>query len=136
MSKTTEPFGYLLAIDIYNVDPVLLDDMSLCEKFLKDLTAFLKMEAQCEPIIMKGDTELYPIKGTGLSAWIPLIESGIQFHSISAKKFLSIDIYSCKEFNPQPTAEWVWNFYRPKSVFNAEDIDIQFIPRGLKYHVL
>lgn len=131
-----KPFGYSLMIDIYNVKPELLDDMSLCSKFLLDITSFLKMESQSPPIIFKGDTDAYPIKGTGLSAWIPLIESGIQFHSISAKQFLSIDIYSCKDFPPQETVEWVWAFYRPGDKFNASDIDYQLSQRGLRYSQL
>lgn len=132
-----EPFGYSLMIDLYNVKSKLLDDKKICKKYLKELVKILGMEAQSKPYVVKLSEKYkkkWPIKGTGLSAWIPLIESGIQFHSISAKGFLSVDIYSCKKFDVNVPMKFTWKTYNPKKIFNPDKIEHYWIRRGLKYH--
>lgn len=128
-----KPFGYLLALDLYNVEEAKLDDVKLCWDYLIGLPLALKMERSADPIVLPGDREQYPVKGTGISAWVPLIESGIQFHSVSVKNFLSIDVYSCCEFDPQVPIQYTWDVYRGGEIV-WKDIDNRLIMRGLRYH--
>ncbi len=122
-----EPFGYLMTIDLYNCREGVCGDIALGYKFLEEIVEKLGMKKQSPPFIFKSDEILYPEKA-GLSGWIPLIESGVQFHTLTTKNFISVDIYSCGKFEPKNLDKFVENYFSPKNV------EINFIERGLKYN--
>jgi S-adenosylmethionine decarboxylase len=118
-------FGYQLLLDLYNVKPGVCDDLNYCYRFLDDSVAVLGMTKQSPPSIFVSPLE-FPEKA-GLSGWVPLIESHIAIHTLSPKNYISIDIYSCKEFDPKTVEEYVTKY------FGAQVIDSQFIKRGFNY---
>ncbi|MEK7138304.1 MAG: S-adenosylmethionine decarboxylase [Patescibacteria group bacterium] len=122
-----KPFGYLLAVDLYACRSGVCDDLNLNYKFLEDMVIELKMKKQSPPFIFKSDASIYPDKA-GLSGWIPLIESGVQIHTISLKNFISIDIYSCRYFSSTNLKDFIQNY------FSAKEIEMCFIERGTKYN--
>jgi S-adenosylmethionine/arginine decarboxylase-like enzyme len=122
-----DPFGYLMTLDLYGCKEGACDDLHLCYKFLEDLVNKLKMTKQSPPFIFKSDDSKYPEKA-GLSGWVPLIESGIQIHTLTPKNFISIDIYSCGKFSTDHISEYV------KDYFKCEEVEMNFIERGLKYN--
>lgn len=124
-----EPFGYLMTIDLYNCRSGVCDDLNLCYYFLENLVVALKMKKQSPPFIFRSDAKLYPDKA-GLSGWIPLIESGIQIHTLVPKNFISIDIYSCGKFSTESIKEFCRNY------FGAEEVEMHFVERGIKYNTL
>ncbi|MDE2001165.1 MAG: S-adenosylmethionine decarboxylase [Patescibacteria group bacterium] len=124
---TGRPFGYSLLLDLYGCDQALCDDMNDNYEFLNKLVQFLRMHKQSEPTVVRTDHETYPDK-RGLSSWVPLVESGIQIHTLTVKNFITIDIYSCREFDREKVGEYV------KSWFRAKDWEEHFILRGTKYH--
>ena len=125
--KKIKPFGYLLTLDLYECKKGLSDDLSFCYKFLGDLVNKLKMHRQSPPFIFKSDNKKYPDKA-GLSGWIPLIESGIQIHTLSKKNFISIDVYSCRKFSTDNIKDFV------KNKFLCKEVEMNFIERGLSYN--
>ena len=120
-------FGYQLLLDLYDCKAGASDDLALCYDFLIAVVRRLKMEQQSPPFIFHSDGEKFPDKA-GLSGWIPLIESGIQIHTLSPKHFISVDIYSCRQFDPDEVRPLVQEFFRPKRV------DEQFLERGVDYY--
>lgn len=122
-----EPFGYLLTLDLYNCKEGICEDVSFCYKFLVDITHELKMHEQSPPFVFISDGETYPDKA-GISGWIPLIESGIQIHTLTPKKFVSIDVYSCGKFSTEHIEEYVKNY------FEAEKVEMNYIERGIDYN--
>ena len=82
-----EPFGYLMTIDLYGCKEGVCDNISLCYKFLDEIVTELGMKKQAPPFIFKSDEVLYPDKA-GLSGWVPLIESGVQMHTLTPKNVL------------------------------------------------
>ena len=122
-----KPFGYLLTLDMYNCKEGVCDDISLCYRFLEDLPIELKMEKQSPPFVFKSDAVKYPDKA-GISGWVPLIESGIQIHTLTVKNFITVDIYSCKQFKADTVSEFVHKYFYPK------EIDMNLIERGLKFN--
>ncbi|MGD0328509.1 MAG: S-adenosylmethionine decarboxylase [Minisyncoccia bacterium] len=126
MSKI-DPFGYLLTLDLYECKKGACDDLSLCSKFLEDIVVQLKMDKQSPPFIFRSDTIAYPNKA-GLSGWIPLIQSGVQIHTLTPKNFISIDIYSCGKFSADNIEEYVRNY------FGCKEVEVHFIERGVKYN--
>ncbi|HEX9780567.1 MAG TPA: S-adenosylmethionine decarboxylase [bacterium] len=121
------PFGFQLLLDLYGCKQGACDDLELCYRLLEELVRVLKVEAQSPPFIFRTDGSRYPDKA-GLSGWIPLVESGIQLHTLTPKDFISIDVYSCRQFDPEPVQAFVRSFFSPKR------IDAQFLERGLDYN--
>lgn len=124
-----QPFGHLLTLDLYNCKEGACDDLSLCYNFLEDIVIKLNMTKQSPPFVFKSDGEKYPEKA-GLSGWIPIIESGIQIHTLTPKNFISIDIYSCRKFSIENIKEFVQNY------FGCKEVEMNFIERGVKYNSL
>ena len=120
-----EVFGYQLLLDIYGVDPKLCDSVEVGYNFLDQLVEVLKMTKQTPPSVFVSPKE-FPEKA-GLSGWCPLIESHVAVHTITPKGYVSVDVYSCKKYDPDKVEEWVKNYWKAKIV------DSQFIKRGLNY---
>jgi S-adenosylmethionine decarboxylase len=118
-------FGYQLLLDCYECKPGVCDDLHYCYNFLDEIVGFLGMTKQTPPSIFVSPLE-FPDKA-GLSGWVPLIESHVAIHTLSPKNYISIDIYSCKQYNSALTEQWVKNY------FGAKLMDSQFIKRGLDY---
>jgi len=126
-SDNGKPFGYLMTLDLYGCRKDTVDDLDYCYHFLEDLVDFLGMEKQSPPFIFHSDKKRYPDKA-GLSGWIPLIESGIQIHTLTVKRFVSVDIYSCNEFSAEGVEKFVDTWFSPEKVEKA------FIERGKEYN--
>ncbi len=126
-TKRVAPFGYQLLLDLYNCKKGACDDLQLCYKFLEGIVKVLKVQPQSPPFIFFTDGEHFPDKA-GLSGWIPLVESGIQLHTLTPKDFISIDVYSCREFELEPVKAFARKFFEPKRM------DAQFVERGLDYN--
>ena len=120
-------FGYQLLLDLYDCKTGASDDLTLCYEFLVAIVRRLKMEQQSPPFLFRSDGDKFPDKA-GLSGWIPLIESGIQIHTLSPKNFISIDVYSCRKFDPDVVRPLVQEFFLPQR------IDEQFLERGVDYY--
>ena len=125
--KRRVPFGYLLTLDLYGCKEGVCDDINLCYSFLEKLVEKLGMKKQSPPYIFRSDSTEYPDKA-GLSGWIPLIESGIQIHTLTPKDFISIDIYSCKKFSLELVEEFA------KDYFSAKEVEMNFIERGVRFN--
>ena len=121
-----EPFGYLLTLDLYGVKEGACEDLSLCYDFLADVLVELRMTAQSPPFIFRSPDQ-FPDKA-GLSGWVPLIESGIQIHTLIPKNFVSIDIYCCRRFDRDKVVAFA------RKVFDPKDVEMNEMPRGVAYH--
>jgi len=95
-----KPFGYSYYLDMYNCRVGAADDLELHYRFLERVVDKIGMTRMSQPVVMHGPTdkgrELYPDKA-GVSGWVPLIESGIQIHSMEPKRFITLDVYSCNK---------------------------------------
>jgi S-adenosylmethionine/arginine decarboxylase-like enzyme len=122
-----EPFGHLMTLDLYGCPEGICDDLGFCYTFLEDLVEKLGMKKQSPPFIFRSDAVQYPDKA-GLSGWVPLIESGIQIHTLVPKNFISIDVYSCGKYVANDIEEFVRNY------FNCKEVEMNYIERGVKYN--
>ena len=120
------PFGYLLALDLYDCNADVLDDVGLVYTFLELLVSRLGMTKQAPPFVFLSPPE-FPDKA-GVSGWVPLIESGIQIHTLTPCRFVSVDVYCCRKFNIHEVQEVAQAFFNPAA------IDVNEITRGAKYH--
>lgn len=119
-------FGQELLIDLYQCDPEKVKSLEFNYNLLEELVTFLDMHKQSPPFIFVSPAE-YPDKA-GLSGWVPLIESGIQVHTLTEKNFVSIDIYTCGELVEKNVVEFL------KERYGAKEIECKYVLRGTKYY--
>ena len=100
--------------------------MSDCYNYLNEMVVLLKVHKQSEPFVVNTDGVKYPDKA-GISAWVPLVESGVSIHTLTPTDFVSIDVYSCKKYDREKVKSFT------KKFFKAKDIEEKFFLRGEKY---
>lgn len=123
-----KPFGYSYMLDMYHCKPGVADSMEVHYRFLEELVERIGMTKMAPPVVIhaprdKFGNELYPDKA-GVSAWVPLIESGIQIHSVEPTHFVTMDVYSCNNFDPQIIYKFA------KEVFDFKTFEEHFVKRG------
>lgn len=125
-----KPFGYSYLLDMYNCRKGAADDMELTYRFLERVVDEIGMTRMAPPIVIHAPTnkgvEVYPEKA-GVSGWVPLIESGIQIHSLEPTRFITLDVYSCNKFDQKIIFEFA------KKYFGFEQHEEHYIHRGLLY---
>lgn len=123
-------FGVELLLDLYECDPKTVNDLRLCYDFLEQAVKTLGVSKQSPPFIFQSPAEGFEDKA-GLSGWIPLIESGIQIHTLTAKNFVSIDYYTCSKVD-EIMKENLVNL--AMTTFQAKIVESQFVLRGKNYY--
>ena len=127
--KNTIKFGSHLIYDAYGCNPKKLDDLEYCKKVLNNLVEIAGMRKLAEPMLIKADSNetLGGKDPGGVSGFVIIQESHISLHSFTRRGFVTIDLYSCKEF----IASNVVNYL--DKAFEAKNTDIIKMDRGLKY---
>lgn len=122
----TIPFGLHLMLDMYNCSPASLNDKSLVLTLLDTLPERLGMKKLTSPVVVF--TEGNNIKDPGgWSGFVMIQESHISIHTFIKRRFVSIDVYSCKQFNTALTIDFF------KHTFHTHDVDTSIEVRGKKY---
>jgi len=63
----------------------------------------------------------------GISGFIFIVESHISVHTYSEQKFISVDVYSCKQFEPNTAIQYL------KKVYGIKKIETQVLMRGKSF---
>lgn len=124
--KEERVFGYELLLDCYECKPEVCSELDHCYSYLDRIVPFIGMKKQAPPQIFRTDRKSFPDKA-GLSGWVPLADSSIVIHTLCKNNFVSIDVYSCKRFNPEKVVEFTRRYFNPKK------IEKQYILRGKHY---
>ena len=122
-------------VDCYGCQYDTVDDLTLGYRFLEDAVKMLGVFKQSPPFIFHSpetgpNGEDWSDK-RGLSGWVPLIESGIQLHTLCAKNFISIDYYTCSEISDVVKKKLI---DLAKSYFYPKRVDSKLIKRGVDYY--
>ncbi|MBR9683492.1 hypothetical protein GOV03_03040 [Candidatus Woesearchaeota archaeon] len=125
--KKKKVFGYELLLDCYNCKDGVCGDLAHCYSYLDKLVAFIGMTKQEPPTVFRTDRKSFPDKA-GLSGWVPLVESSIVIHTLSKTNFISINVYSCKEFEQKKVITFTKKYFKPKK------IEKNFLLRGKHYY--
>ena len=126
MSSGKKVFGYHLILDLYGCNPDKLNSVEEGYKYLDTIAKLIKTDRQAPPYVVLTDSEKYPDKA-GISGWIPVVDSGISIHTVVPTRFVSIDIYTCKKFDPEKLKKFTIHF------FNPQKIEEKFFFRGEQY---
>jgi S-adenosylmethionine decarboxylase len=120
-------FGEHLTIDGYGGDPNKLNSQDLVYNCLNELPELLSMNKLDSPHVYfaPGNDKKDP---GGWSGFVVIAESHISIHTFPKRKFVSIDVYSCKSGMNVPFIE---NYF--KAEFALQEIETNFIIRGTRY---
>ncbi len=118
-------FGQHLMVDGYGYDRDKLTDINYIYDFLSNYPSEIEMTKIMPPYVFRY-SGVRP-EDWGISGFVLIAESHISIHTFPEKRYLSLDIFSCKEFNGQKAIEDV------KRLFSLEKIEIRNLERGLEF---
>lgn len=116
-------YGLHLILDGYGADSKRLTDVGLLYKTLNRLPEQIGMTKVGFPHIIQFSKK--PI--AGISGFIFIVESHISVHTYSEQKFISVDVYSCKQFEPNTAIQYL------KKVYGIKKIETQVLMRGKSF---
>lgn len=124
-------FGKHLVFDAYGCPLEKLNSKEICNKILYDLVEVADMKVLMDAHIIESDgTVLNGGKDPGgFSGFLMIEESHISIHTFAKRGFVTIDLYSCKQFDVEGILEYLVNMLEPK------DYDVFTMDRGLKYPI-
>lgn len=123
----TETFGIHLMLDGYDADPDLLADRHGLYRMLAALPEELGMHQIAAPLVVEVGPKNRKDPG-GLSGFVLIAESHISFHTFPARRFVTIDVYTC---NPDLDCDMV--SARLRSAFRIREADTHIQARGTRY---
>ncbi len=126
MSNDRKVFGYHLILDLYECSPEKLNSIEEGYRYLDTIPNLIGTDRQGAPYVVRTDAIKYPDKA-GISGWIPVVDSGISLHTVVPTRFVSIDIYTCKQYDQKKIKDFTLDFFKPKKV------EEKFFFRGEEY---
>ena len=126
--KTTRHFGLHLTLDGYLANPKSLSNLELITRTLAQLPERLRLKRLIPPYVVPAPANGKKDPG-GYSGFVIIQESHVSVHTFPARRFISIDVYSCKDFKVPPVVA----FFR--RVFDIRNIEQNLVIRGKEYPV-
>lgn len=114
-------------LDGYGGLPERLNDRGLVLSCLNELPEMLGMSKLSEPEVYWAEGNHVKDPG-GWSGFVVIKESHISIHTFPGRKFVSVDVYTCKNGMDNVFIE---KFFREKFCLN--DTEVQFVKRGTRY---
>ena len=87
--------------------------------------ALLGMTRLCDPVVFKYDAP--KPDDSGVSGFVIIAESHISVHTFPIRKYLNIDVFSCKNFDAQKAVSEL------RETFSLETVRTWTLDRGLEY---
>ena len=114
-----------LVVDGYGADTDKLKDEDLIYRFLDEYPSAIGMTKMIPP-------QVYTYHGQkaedwGVSGFVLIAESHISMHTFPDRGYVNIDIFSCKEFDPESSLGVV------RSTFSLPEVKVWTLERGLEY---
>lgn len=118
-------FGPHLILEAYGCSKAALGDMSLVARALDLYPEKLDMTKIMPPYV-------FTYHGTvpedwGVSGVVLIAESHISIHTFPEKGFVTLDIFSCRQFDVEGAVEYF------NSIFTPEHYDMQVLMRGREF---
>lgn len=125
-SKKNPPFGKHLTLELYGCSPEVLNDATRLYKALDELPAKIKMTKLTLPYLVftPGNNEKDP---GGWSGFVIIMESHISLHTFVKRRFVTIDVYSCSDFDENIAVHYF------KEIFRSDDAEYNVEVRGTRY---
>ncbi len=122
----TNHFGLHLMFDAYRCPIEVLSSMELVYGALNQLSRDLGMIQLSPPIVIKAPGNNKKDPG-GYSGFVVIAESHISIHTFDKRGFVSVDIYSCKDFDVDKAVSDLVKLFKPKKT------EVHIVVRGKGY---
>lgn len=127
MTVSTGRFGLHLMFDGYDADPSRLADADALARLLQDAPARLGMHAIAPAVVVSVGPMNAKDPG-GVSGFVLIAESHISFHTFPARRFVTADVYTCRDEIDRPAVEALL-----AAAFGTRRFDVFVQDRGLSY---
>ena len=114
-------------LDGYGGSYEKLNDHDLVLRALDELPGRLDMKKLSETYVFEAADNDLKDPG-GWSGFVVIAESHISIHTFPARKFVSIDVYTCTNGIDR---EYIKNYFQ--EIFALTDIEENFVKRGTRY---
>lgn len=111
-------------IDGYGGDPDKLADENVVRVILDQVPELMGMTKITQPYVLRY-TGSKP-EDWGVSGFVMIAESHISMHTFPERRLVWADVFSCKDFDPQPVLDEI------KRLFALREMEVQSIPRNLE----
>ena len=122
-------FGEHFMLDGYQGDYKRLNDKDLVMLSLVELPHQLGMKRLSDPYVFAAPENNIKDPG-GWSGFVVIAESHISIHTFPARKFVSIDVYTCIN---GLDCDFIKKYFT--KVFGLGEIEENFVKRGTKYPI-
>ena len=95
--SVSETYGKHLIIDAYGIEASKLKNYKSIKRLLNFLPGYMGMNVLRRAALHKVQSPGYP--EWGLSGFVMLLESHISCHTWPEEGYVSMDVYSCKDFD-------------------------------------
>jgi S-adenosylmethionine decarboxylase len=118
-------FGPHLIVEAYGCPNDLLGDLTRISDFLDSMPPRLDMTKIMPPYVFKYSGAVPD--DWGVSGVVLIAESHISIHTFAGKGFVTLDIFSCREFDVESAIKYFSDHFHP------ERIEKQLIMRGREF---
>jgi S-adenosylmethionine decarboxylase len=118
-------FGPHLILEAYGCPKKLLSDLNLISQTLDAYPDKLNMTKIMPPYVFKYSGAVPD--DWGISGVVLIAESHISIHSFPEKGFVTLDIFSCRDFDIEAAIEYFCSIFKPKSY------ERQLLARGREF---
>jgi len=128
----TANFGMHLMLDAYGANEEPLNDMRTVYRFLDVLPSKIGMHKLANPIVVDALPTNSGKDPGGVTGFVLIAESHISIHTFPRRKFFTLDLYSCNNFDQD--VDTILSFI--KETFGFEEKELRVVKRGLKYPMM
>ena len=125
MKNPAVGFGLHLTLDGYGCSYERLTNLDAIYQFLDTCPDMIHMTKIMPPYVFKYHGKVPD--DWGVSGFVLIAESHISIHTFPERGYLSLDIFSCKDFDYQQAVDYV------TELFGIERHEINVLDRGLEF---
>ena len=120
-------FGPHLMLDCYGCNENKLKDLNFVLKFLDKLPDLIGMHKIAEPHAINYPGKPNSFDKGGISAVVIIVESHISIHTFPSYNYMSVDIFSCKDFDVNKAVNFIIK------AFEVKKVEKKLLNRGLEF---
>ena len=125
MENLTFGYGMHLTLDGYDCSPEKLANLDNIYEFLDRCPDLISMTKIMPPYVFK--YQAHVPEDSGLSGFVLIAESHISVHTYPEKGYLSLDIFSCKDFNHHQAVAYA------TELFGIGRHELNLLNRGVEF---
>ncbi len=115
---------YHMLLDLHGCRRDALEDVRLVEETLRKLSDMMETRIIAGPVVVHYVGGEGSPSGQGVSGFVVVAESHIAIHTDITTDYVSVDVYSCKEFDQERVERFL------VELFQAKQVERRFMVRG------